>query len=231
MAARLKKLGVVIAVFGLLFVVAGGIAAFQVKQGSDALRAFSAAQDVKLTYDENGHLTDHGTTEGADAILSLLENDWNYPVDKSELDPNDPVVNTASEYMYQMATIAHHVLDSTVKVTLTEPAEYNGKTYEPGTYDVPVDGKYYSQFDRLDPLQGPARGQAWSAVALSLQGQLGVGAATASTLKLGWGVAAVIAGLGGTLIVAGLGLVWAAGAPAVSEAKPAAKKAPAKTKK
>jgi hypothetical protein len=231
MAARLKKLGVVVAVFGLLFIIAGGFAAYQVKQGSDALRAFSAAQDVKLSYDENGHLTDHGSAEEADAILSLLENDWNYPVDKSELDPNDPIVNTASEYMYQMATIAHHVLTSTVKVTLTEPAEVDGKTLEPGTYDVPVDGKYYSQFDRTNPLEGGARGQAWSATALSLQGQLGVGAATASTLKLGWGVAAVIAGLGGTLLVAGLGLVWVAGAPSVSEAKPAPKKAPAKSKK
>ena len=209
MSGRFKILGIVLAVFGLGFVAAGGYAFIRTQDGARSLQAFSAAQDVKLTYDAQGRLTDHGDAAGGQAILSLLENDWGYKVDASELNPNDPVVNTASEYMVQMATIAHHTLDSTVKVTLTDPVDYNGKHYEPGTYDVAVNGQYYSQFDRNDPLMGPARTIAWSPLALSLIGQLGVGAATASTLQMGLGLAAHFAGLGLVLIVAGLGLVWA----------------------
>ena len=37
---------------------------------------------------------------------------------RAELNPNDPLVNTASEYMVQMATIAHHTLDSVQTVVL-----------------------------------------------------------------------------------------------------------------
>jgi hypothetical protein len=40
--------------------------------------------------------------------MSLLANDWGYPVNPVELNPNDPLVNTGSEYMYQMATVAYH---------------------------------------------------------------------------------------------------------------------------
>ena len=57
-----------------------------------------------------GQLVDRGETAGADKIMGLLVNDWGYTVDKSELNPNDPLVNTASEYMYQMATISYHTL-------------------------------------------------------------------------------------------------------------------------
>jgi hypothetical protein len=209
MNGRLKKLGIMLTLFGLAFVAAGGYAFIRTQAGATSLAAFSAAQDVRLTYNEQGQLTDHGDAAGGAAILSLLENDWGYKVDSGELNPNDPVVNTASESLVEMATIAHHTLDSTVKVTLTAPADYKGKHYEPGTYDVAVDGRYYSQFDRNDPLAGPARTTAWSPLALSLIGQLGVGAATASTLQMGLGLAGLFAGLGGVLIFAGLGLVWA----------------------
>ena len=37
-----------------------------------------------------------------------------------ELDPNDPVVNTASEYMFQMATVAYHTLHGEQTVVLDE---------------------------------------------------------------------------------------------------------------
>ena len=52
--------------------------------------------------------------------MSLLQNDWAYTVDASEMNPNDPVVNTPSEYMFQMATIASHTLTGTQTVTLPE---------------------------------------------------------------------------------------------------------------
>ena len=40
-----------------------------------------------LEYNEDGQLVDRGETEGARAIMSLLEDDWKYPVVESELDP------------------------------------------------------------------------------------------------------------------------------------------------
>lgn len=216
MSARLKKLGLVLAALGLIFV-AGGVFAFaKVQAGADSLQAFSAAQDVNLTYNEDGQLVDRGTVEGAQAILSLLKDDWKYPVVNSELDPNDTLVNTGTEYMYQMATVAYHTLHGTQSVTLAEDVEYNGKTYTAGTYDVAVDGRYFSQFDRSDPLDGPARDMAWSATAQALIAELGVGSVTASTLQMGLGLSALMAGIGLTSILAGLGLVWVAGGAAVA---------------
>jgi hypothetical protein len=210
MTGRLRGLGIVLGLIGIAFVAAGAFAFMKTQEGYKSLNAFSAAQDVKLTYNDKGELADaKGDTEEAQGIMALLTKDWGYPVAKSELDPNDPIVNTASEYMYQMATIAYHTLHSTVTVVLKEPVDYNGKTYAAGSYDVPIDGRYFSQFDRSDPLQGPARSQAWSPLAHSLIGELGVGTATASALQLALALAGLVAGIGGTLILMGGGLVWA----------------------
>ena len=54
-----------------------------------------------------------GDTEEAQGIMALLTKDWGYPVATSDLNPNDPIVNTATEYMFQMATVAHHTLTGT----------------------------------------------------------------------------------------------------------------------
>ena len=208
MVGRLRILGFVLGLIGIAFVAAGAFAFIKTQEGYKSLNAFSAAQDVQLTYDDKGQLVS-GDTEEAQAIMALLTDDWGYPVATSELDPKDPIVNTASEYMFQMATIAYHTLHSTVTVVLTEPAEYKGKTYAAGSYDVPIDGRYFSQLDRSDPLQGPARTQAWSATAHALIGELGVGTATASALQLALALSGLIGGIGGTLILMGGGLVWA----------------------
>jgi hypothetical protein len=208
MVGRLRILGFVLGLIGIAFVAAGAFAFIKTQEGYKSLNAFSAAQDVQLTYDDKGQLVS-GDTEEAQAIMALLTDDWGYPVATSELDPKDPIVNTASEYMFQMATIAYHTLHSTVTVVLTEPVEYKGKTYAAGSYDVPIDGRYFSQLDRSDPLQGPARTQAWSATAHALIGELGVGTATASALQLALALSGLIAGIGGTLILTGAGLVWA----------------------
>ena len=209
MVGRLRGLGIVLGLIGIAFVAAGAFAFIKTQEGYKSLNAFSAAQDVQLTYNDKGQLVDRGETEEAQAIMALLTKDWGYPVANSELDPKDPIVNTASEYMYQMATIAYHTLHSTVTVVLTEPVDYNGKTYAAGSYDVAIDGRYFSQLDRSDPLEGPARTQAWSATAHALIGELGVGTATASTLQLALALAGLLAGLGGTLMLTGAGLVWA----------------------
>ncbi len=210
MRKRLTTLGVVLAVIGLFFVAGGAVAYSQVQAGYGSLQDFSEAQNVTLSYDEDGRLLDRGSPEGAEAIMQLLTVDWGYPVDLADLDPADPLVNTDTEYMFQMATIGYHVLQGTQTVVLDEAVEYNGETFEAGTYEVPVDGRYWTDFDRQHPLEGPAREQAWSGTVHGLFGELGVGTVTHSALQMGLGLAALLGGLGGTFLLTGAGLVWVA---------------------
>ena len=208
---RLTKLGIVLSIFGLVFVAAGGYAFMKVQEGQRSLTAFSAAQNVTLSYNDDGALVDRGTPEGAQAIMSLLVNDWGYPVQSAELNPNDPVVNTASEYMYQMATVTYHTLHSTQTVVLTEDVTAaDGTVYAAGTYEFPVDGRYWAAFNRSNPIEAKAREQAWTGTAHALIAELGVGTTTASTLEMGLGLAGLFAGVGFMFFLSGIGLAWAA---------------------
>ena len=206
---RLKRLGLVLAVLGLAFMAGGAYAFTRTQEGVRSLQAFSAAQDIKLSYNEQGVLVDRGEPEGAESILALLEKDWGYPVVAGDLNPNDPLVNTPTEYMYQMATVAYHTLHGTQTVVLTEPAEYEGQTFPAGEYEFAVDGRYWTGFDRLHPIEGPAREMAWTGTAHALIANLGVGTVTASALQMGFGLAALFGAIGFTVLIAGLGLVWA----------------------
>ena len=220
MSKRFQTVGVILALFGLGFLIASGVAFAKVQDGYGSLSSFSEAQNVTLSYNEDGQLTDRGTTEGAEAIMTMLTEDWGYPIVESELDPDDPVVNTATEYMFQMATIGYHILHGTQTVVLDEAVEYDGVTYEAGTYEVAISevgseervaaglGGYWTDFDRLHPLEGKARAQAWSGTAHGLFGELGVGVATASTLQLALGVTGIVAGIGALALIAGLGMIW-----------------------
>ena len=211
MNGRLKVLGIVLTVFGLAFMAGGAYAFVRTQDGAKSLQAFSEAQGVKLAYNDQGQLTDRGEVAGAQAIMSLLTNDWGYKVDTNELNPNDPLVNTASEYMFQMATIAHHTLDSTQTVVLDKDVTAaDGTVYKAGTYEFAVDGRYFSQFNRANPIEGKARDQAWSGTGLALISNLGVGTATATALQLGFGIAGLFAGIGIFALIAGFGLVWVA---------------------
>lgn len=228
MSKRLRALGIVLAVIGLGFVAAGAVAFGQVQNGYTSLQKFSEAQNVTLSYNDEGQLVDRGTTEGAQAIMTLLTEEWGYPVVESDLDPADPLVNTATEYMYQMATIAYHVLHGTQTVVLTEDVEYNGEVFPAGTYEFEVDGRYWTEFDRQHPIEGAARGQAWSGTAHALIALLGVGTLTHSSLQMGLALAGLFAGIGATLILTGLGLVWVARSPVtVLRAPESSLKAPA----
>ena len=227
MSNRLRKLGIVVAVIGVAFLFGGGYAYMQVQDGYTALQSFSEAQNVTLSYNEDGQLVDRGTTEDADAIMSLLEDDWNFPVKmgKGGLDPNDPVVNNQSEYMYQMATIVYHTLHGEQTVVLTQDdidaaiaserlgadgtydgvvEAYQGQVLTPGEYIVPVNERYWTGFDRMDILDGQARELAWSGTAHALVAELGVGAATHSALMLALGIAGLLAGLGVVCTVSGV---------------------------
>ena len=210
MNGRLKILGAMMAVIGLAFIAGGGYALYKTNQGSQALQAFSAAQNVTLSYNEQGQLVDRGKTEGAAEIMSLLTNDWGFTVDASELNPNDPLVNTSSEYMYQMATISFHTLHATTTVTFPEDVVVDGAVVtKAGTYDFVNTGKYWTGFDRTNPIEGAAREKVWTGTALALIGQLGGGSVTASALQIGLGMAGILAGVGFMFLLTGLGLVWA----------------------
>jgi hypothetical protein len=211
MFARFKVLGIALIVAGLVFVGVGGYTYYNTQEGAASLQAFSAAQDVRLAYNDQGQLTDRAETEGAAAIMGLLVNDWGYTVNAAELDPNDPVVDTASEYMYQMATIAYHTLNGTQTVVLDETITTDkGDVFEAGTYEVPVAGRYWSDFDRSNPLDAKVREQAWTGTAHALVASLGVGSVTASALTMGLGIAAIAGLLGLTLLLVGAGVIWAA---------------------
>jgi hypothetical protein len=221
MYGRMRILGVVLAVMGIGFLAGGAFAFIKTQEGVASLQALSAAQNVQLTYNEAGQLVDRGETAGAEAIMALLRDDWKYPVNTAELNPNDPVVNTASEYMYQMATISYHTLHGVQTVVLPEDVTAaDGTIYKAGTYEFPVEGRYWSAFDRTNPIEAKAREQAWTGTAHGLIAELGVGTATATALQLGLGISGIFAGIGLFALISGFGLVWVTRAATAEEREP-----------
>jgi hypothetical protein len=219
MYGRMRILGVVLAVMGVGFLAGGAYAFIKTQEGVTSLAALSEAQNVKLSYNEAGQLVDRGETEGAAAIMSLLRDEWKYPVNMAELDPANPVVNTATEYMYQLATVTYHTLNGTQTIVLAEDVTAaDGTVYKAGTYEFAVDGRYWSEFNRANPIEAAAREKAWTGTAHGIIAELGVGTATATALQLGLGIAGLFAGFGFFALIAGLGLVWVAQA-ATQEAR------------
>jgi hypothetical protein len=218
MYGRMRILGVVLAVMGIGFLAGGAYAFVKTQEGVTSLAALSAAQNVKLSYNDQGQLVDRGETAGAESIMALLRDDWKYPVNTAELDPNDPVVNTATEYMYQLATVTYHTLHGTQTVVLPEDVTAaDGTIYKAGTYEFAVDGRYWSEFNRANPIEAAAREKAWTGTAHGIIAELGVGTATATALQLGLGIAGLFAGIGFLALIAGLGLVWVARAATAEE--------------
>ena len=209
MTGRLRILSVAIVLIGIGFLAAGGFAYIKTQEGYRSLNAFSTAQNVTLSYNEEGQLVDRGEVDGAQAIMALLRDDWGFPVVASDLNPSDPVINTASEYMFQMATVTYHTLHASTTVVLAEDVEYNGEVFAAGEYEFVNDGRYWVDFDRSHPIEGPARAQIWTGTAHALIGELGVGTATASALQLGLALAALFAGVGAAFLFTGAGLFWA----------------------
>ncbi len=247
MASRLRITGVILIIIGIVALGASGYTYLRTQESADSLQGFSEAQDVNLSYNEDGQLIDRGTTDGADAILALLGETWRWPIVDAELNPDDPLVNTATEYMYQMATIAYHTLHGEQTVVLPETVEWDGDgdgtvaadapvfsggewdpttsredaVFNAGVYTVPVNERYWTQFNRLHPLDGPAREQTWSGTVHGLFAELGVGAVTASLAQVGVGIALVVLLMGLGFGAAGVLLIWVAGA-AKKEEQPAA---------
>ena len=211
MNERLQRLGFGLVLIGIVFFAAGGYTLIKTQDGAHALQTFSAAQNVKLNYNDQGQLVDRGETAGADKIMALLVSDWGFAVDKGELNPNDPLVNTASEYMYQMATISYHTLNAKTTVTIPADVIVDGVVVtKAGDYDFQNDGRYWTGFDRTNPIEGAAREKIWTGTAHALIAELGVGSVTASALQIGMGMVGILAGVGFMFILTGLGLVWVA---------------------
>jgi len=240
----LGLLGVFLIVVGIGYFVGAGVAYSKTQGGYGSLAAFSAAQNVELSFNEDGQLIDRGTTEGAQGIMQLLKDDWDFPVvegcgnliSPAGICADDPVVNNQSEYMYQMATIVFHTLHGTQTVTLSQgqldraiedgtffeaDGTYTGANVDAdgnamaGTvivadtpYEVAVDGRYWSDFNRADPIDASVREQAWTGTAHALVAELGVGAATHSALQLALGIAGLLAGLGVVCMVMGIAFLW-----------------------
>jgi hypothetical protein len=125
MLSRLRIVGAIVAVIGLIGVIGGAYGWTRIQEGARALAGFSAAQNVTLTYNDQGQLVDRGDPEQANAIKALLGETWKWPIAGGELDSKDPVVDTGTEYMYQMATVAYHVLHGEQPVTLVEQVQYD----------------------------------------------------------------------------------------------------------
>jgi hypothetical protein len=164
--------GLVLIVGGIIGISLGGYLYITANAGLDSLESVYEAQGRYMPYDEDGNFTDRGSVESGDAILSLIEDDWNFNLNRGNLDPNDTLVNTPDELMVQYGIIYYHTLHGTQTVVLDEAVEYDGVVYEAGTYEVDVDGRYFSELDRRHPLEGPVRTQAWSPLAFGLTSTL-----------------------------------------------------------
>ncbi len=197
--------GLVLIVGGIVGIALGGYLYTKADSGLKSLDAVYAAQKRIMTYDADGNFTDRGTKEGGAAILSLLEDDWKFPLNRANLDPKDTLVNTPDELMVQYAIINYHTLHGTQTVVLDKDVEYKGTMYAAGSYQVPVEGRYFSDLDRSHPLEGKVRDQAWSPLAFGLLGNLigGVNADYAAGMAhfMSW---SIFMGLGFMFAVAGV---------------------------
>ena len=146
--------GLVLVVGGIIGMALGVYLWSKAEGGLNSLEAVYEAQGQMMSYDADGNFIDRGTVEGGNAILSLLEDDWKYPLNRKNLDPNDPLVNTPDELMVKYATINYHTLHGTQTVVLDQDVTYEGTLYTAGTpIQVAVDGRYFSDLDRT---AGPA---------------------------------------------------------------------------
>jgi hypothetical protein len=209
---RLRAVGIVLMAAGLGV---SGVSLFwglpQADDGLDSAQAMYEAEGVTLSYNADGELVDRGTPEGAQKIMDLLVKEYKYPVKASDFDPDDPLVNTRSELMYEYATITYHVLHSTVAVRLTEadvPITYRNVTYsEPGTYNITLE-HYYAHLDRTNPIERQLR-EAWSPLAFALTSSLAGAHANHAAGELARMTTLGIGAIGLVIAAAGGALVWA----------------------
>lgn len=208
---RTLIVGITLIVAGLCVAGAGFLYGYpQARDGLESAQAMYEAQGVTLPYNENGQLVDGGTPEGAQKIMDLLEKDFKYPVNHDNFDPNDPLVNTRDELMYEYATITYHVLHTSVPVTLTAsdvPITYRDVTYtEAGTYNVTLE-HYYAHLDRTNPIERQLRA-AWSPLAMSITSALAGAHANQAAGEIAEATTLGMGGIGLLFSLLGAGMVW-----------------------
>lgn len=201
---KLKIVGVLFALAGVGFLAAGPFIALKAQAGLASLEAVYKAQNVTMTYDDNGTFTDRGTVEGGSAILHLLTDTWQFPLNMRNLDPADPLVNTPDELMVQYARITYHTLHSTVNVTLDKEVEYQDQVFATGTYAFDVDGRYWLDFDRMHPIEGVARDSAWTGATHGTLANLAAGTVTHNFALFVLGFGVFVTALGALFLLVGI---------------------------
>lgn len=206
---KLRIVGIYFVLVGLVVLSLGTVVLIKAQAGLDSLDAVYERQGLSLSYDENGNFVDRGSIDDGNAILSLLTDDWKYPLNRKNLNPNDPLVNTPDELMVQYAIISYHVMRGVHTVVLEEDVEYNGEVFTAGTYEVGVDGRYWGDFDRKHPLYGPIREKAWSPTAHGLLAEISAGVDADYQAGFAHFMGMLIMGFGFIFMFGGGGLYWA----------------------
>lgn len=78
MAQRLRLVGIMLLIFGLVFFIGSGIAFMMYQDGKSSLQSVSEVQGAELSYNEDGQLIDRGETAAADEIMTVLKDEWGY---------------------------------------------------------------------------------------------------------------------------------------------------------
>jgi len=86
---------------GVGCIAAGGAVVFKAQEGLQSLQAVYRAQNIQMSYDEQGNFIDRGTVEDGNAILNLLAEDWQYPLNRKNLLRNHELYNPYSLYLYE----------------------------------------------------------------------------------------------------------------------------------
>ena len=211
MNGRLKVIGVMLAVVGLAFIAGGGFAFYKTNQGAQALQAFSVAQNVKLNYNDSGPARrprrDRWSREDHVAPRERLglrgrQGRARTRMTRSSTRP----ASTCTRWPRSPTT------PSTARRPSRSPRMSSSTEWSrPGGRHVRLPERR-QVLDRLRPDRpdpGCGSRKIWTGTAHALIAELGVGSVTASALTMGLGMAALLAGFGGTLLLTGLGLVWA----------------------
>ena len=162
MNGRLKGLGAMLVIIGIAFVAAGGYAFIKTPGGREVAPGVQRGPERQAQLQRSGPARrPRRHREARRRSCRCSPTTGAIAVNTADLNPNDPLVNTASEYMYQMATISYHTLHGTQTVVLPEDVTAaDGTVYKAGTYEFPVDGRYWTGFDRTNPIEAAAREQA-----------------------------------------------------------------------
>ena len=163
MNKRLQRLGIVLALLGSRSSPPAATRSIKTQAGANALQAFSAAQNVKLSYNDQGSSSTaarppgprrswpswstSGGTRSTTASSTRMTRSSTRPASTCTRWPRSP-------------TTPFRRPDRRLPEDVRR--RRHGRT-KAGTYEFQNDGKYWTGFDRTNPIEGAAREQAWTA--------------------------------------------------------------------